>query len=252
MIDPLSLTEHVKKMVVKVDDVEKRAYFRFRGGRWYGGIATADCIGCNLRCVFCWSWYFRDNAKKGRFYSPVQVYHKLVNIVKRRNYSQVRISGGEPTISRKHLLEVIGLFDRDGILFILETNGILIGYDKSYAKELSRFDNLHVRVSIKGTTAEEFSKLTNANPEAFSMQLKALENLLDEGVSVHPSIMLSFSDEEGVRNIIERLRDIDEGLIKEIEEEYVFLYPHVARRLREAGIWPKRAYYPDRIPRELI
>ena len=231
MIDPLSLTEHVKKMVVKVDDVEKRAYFRFRGGRWYGGIATADCIGCNLRCVFCWSWYFRDNAKKGRFYSPVQVYHKLVNIVKRRNYSQVRISGGEPTISRKHLLEVIDLFDRDGILFILETNGILIGYDKSYAKELSRFDNLHVRVS---------------------MQLKALENLLDEGVSVHPSIMLSFSDERGVRNIIERLRDIDEGLIKEIEEEYVFLYPHVARRLREAGIWPKRAYYPDRIPRELI
>jgi uncharacterized Fe-S cluster-containing radical SAM superfamily protein len=23
------------------------------GGRWYGGIATADCVGCNLRCVFC-------------------------------------------------------------------------------------------------------------------------------------------------------------------------------------------------------
>jgi uncharacterized Fe-S cluster-containing radical SAM superfamily protein len=26
----------------------KRKYYRFRAGRFYGGIATADCMGCNM------------------------------------------------------------------------------------------------------------------------------------------------------------------------------------------------------------
>jgi uncharacterized Fe-S cluster-containing radical SAM superfamily protein len=49
--DPLKLGEAVQAHVVREDE---RKYYRFRGGKWYGGIATADCVGCNLRCVFCW------------------------------------------------------------------------------------------------------------------------------------------------------------------------------------------------------
>lgn len=41
---------------------------------------------------------------------------------------------------------------RTHFMFILETNGILIDSDPSYARELSRFDNVHVRVSLKATT----------------------------------------------------------------------------------------------------
>ncbi len=253
MFDPLALTNEIRKQVTRSKDSgEERVYFRFRGGRWYGGIATADCIGCNLRCVFCWSWYFRDNAIIGRFYTPHEVYERLMNILRRRGYKQVRISGGEPTLSKNHLLKVIELFDSEGVLFILETNGILLGQDRTYARELSKFDNLHVRVSIKGTTPREFSRLTGAIPSAFFLQLKALKNLLDEGVSVHPAVMLSFSRKEDIREFIKTLKQIDEILIEELEEEYVFLYPHVVKRLRNAGVWPKRAFYPSNIPKELI
>lgn len=230
-----------------------RKYYRFRGGRWYGGIATADCVGCNLRCVFCWGWYPRDNAANvGRFYSAEEVFLKLLKIVRKRGYHQVRLSGGEPTLSRNHLLKLIELTEEEGLLFILETNGILIGYDRSYAHDLGKFDKLHVRVSLKGTTPKEFSILTGAEQKGFELQLKALKYLLDEGVSAHPAVMLSFSDERGIQQLTERLQEIDSRLILELEEEYVFLYPHVVKKLRKAGIWPNVAYDPRRIPEELI
>ena len=49
LYDPITLAERVRKVVVKK---EKRKYYRlYRGGKWYGGIATADCVGCNLRYI---------------------------------------------------------------------------------------------------------------------------------------------------------------------------------------------------------
>ncbi|MGB9895946.1 MAG: molybdenum cofactor biosynthesis protein MoaA, partial [Thermoproteota archaeon] len=92
--------------------------------------------------------------------------------------------------------------------FILETNGILIGYNKKYAEELSKYKFLHVRVSLKGTNEEEFSKLTNAEPSAFRLQINALKNLLEENVSCHAAAMLSFSSEEGKAKLIEELKKI--------------------------------------------
>ncbi len=94
--------------------------------------------------------------------------------------------------------------------------------------------------------------LTGAKPEAFNLQLKALKNLLDYGVSCHPAVMLSFSSKREFQNLLEILMDIDKKLVEEVEEEYVFLYPHVVERLRKSGIKPKIAYKPNKIPEELI
>lgn len=248
--DPVKLVEGLKEVVCRG---LKRKYYRFRGGRWYGGIATADCVGCNLRCVFCWGWPVRNAPEEaGRFYGPQEVFENLKRIAERRGYSQVRISGNEPTLCWEHLLKVIELVDKAKLMFILETNGILIGSNKDYAKDLSKFSSVHVRVSIKGTNPEEFHHLTRAKPEAFELQLKALENLLDHGVSAHPAVMLSFSEARDIERLKMRLADIDEVLVSEFEEEYVFLYPHVVRQLRKAEIWPKVAYYPENIPEELV
>lgn len=252
--DPLKITEAVRKIVVcNEEKFQLRKYYRFRGGRWYGGIATADSVGCNLRCRFCWSWKPRDNMDKyGRFYSPKEVYSKLITIAFKRGYRQLRVSGGEPTIGRKHLIQLLELFEKTGYLFILETNGILLGAFRDYAKEISRFRNVHVRVSLKGCSPEEFSKLTGAKPEAFQLQLKALKNLLDFGVSVHPAVMLSFSSKESLERLTEELRRIDEELVEELEPEYVFLYPHVVKLMKKHGLKPRLAYHPDNIPEELI
>ncbi len=249
--DPLDLTKSTEAVVVKG---ELRKYYRVaRPGRWYGGIASSDCCGCNLRCVFCWSGVPRDSpANVGRFYSPQQIFESLTGCAKRFGYAQLRVSGNEPTIGRDHLLRLLELLDGTRYSFILETNGILLGHDRSYAKELSRFERVHARVSIKGTNAQEFSRLTGALPESFELQLQALRNLLDAGVPCHPAVMLSFSTEGGLEGLRERLREIQPTLVEELEKEFVFLYPHVVRRLRAAKVQPLTAYEPTRVPPELV
>ena len=63
--------------------------------------------------------------------------------------------------------------------------------DKNFVKQLARYRNLHVRVSIKGTNPEEFHKLTGARPSAYHLPFKALKYLIDAGVSCNACRSLS-------------------------------------------------------------
>jgi len=237
LYDPLALAEETEKIVVKG---RLRKYYRkARSGKWYGGISSAYCCGCNLRCVFCWSGFPRDNPDKiGEFYDPEQVFNQLRRVASTHGYSQLRITGNEPTIGKDHLSGILELVDQSNFNFILETNGILIGHDRHYADQLSRFKNLHVRVSLKGISRREFSRLTGAKPEAFDFQLKALKNLLDAQVSFHPALMVSFSSDAGIQQLKGKLVEIDQSLTASLEEEHVILYPPVVKRLKKAGIQP--------------
>jgi len=256
--DPLKLSEKVRELVTKrVDGVEERRYYRFRRDRWYGGIATGDVVGCNLRCGMCWSWRSASHVMiKGFYCSPTQAYRQLLNIVVKAGFRMVRLSGGEPTISREHLLELLRLFDNTELEFVLETNGLLIGYDPEYAREISKHKCVVVRVSLKGCSREEFYKITLADPRYFDMQLKALENLVEAGlepcIRVYPAVMLSFSSSREYENLRSRLAEIDPMLEKCIDEEYVILYPHVKQLLEKRKLKPNIAYRPDGIPESMI
>lgn len=235
MFDSIKLSKKTEEIVCKNSE---KLYARFRSAKFYGGISTCDACGCNLRCIFCWAWRFVTQPKKyGKFYSPSQVAKKLVEIAKRHNFSQLRITGAEPTIGKRHLIEVLKLIPKN-YLFILETNGVLIGYDDSYSKDLAKFKNLHVRVSIKAATAESFAKITGASPEAFEFQLKALENLVRAGVRCHPAVMVSFSTNKELQNLRERLKKISLGF-GNFEEEELIRYSHVMQRLKTADMRPQ-------------
>ena len=246
--NPVKRAEEVAKIVSRED---RRKYYRFRSARFYGGIATADCVGCCLRCIFCWSWpQVIKPDRFGKFYDPKDVAGRLATILRKKRFRRVRVSGNEPTIAWDHLVKVIELLRKD-VFFILETNGILIGHDDGYAKDLARFDNLYVRVSLKGCTGEEFSYLTGAVPEGFALQLQALENLSRAGVRAHPAAMISFSPPENIRALKKRLKEIaPEYGDPEIEE--LALYGDVEKRLRKAGIKYKGAYDPHNIPPEQV
>ncbi len=225
----------------------KRKYTRFRPARFYGGIATADCVGCNLRCLFCWSWNTVVRPEQvGALFSPDQVAHRLVSIARSHDFERVRISGNEPTIGREHLLEVLGRIPGD-LLFILETNGLLLGADPSYAVELARFPNLYVRVSLKAATPEGFARLTGAPPEEFELPLLALENLHRAGVDVQPALMTSFSSTDSIRALRRRLGQIAPEF-RDLEIEELVLYGETAERLRRAGISYQAAYDPRHVP----
>lgn len=237
MIEPLKEAEKIRKIVCRN---KKRKYYRFREGNFYGGISTADCVGCILDCVYCWSFYPRKNPEKvGNFFSPEEVAKRLVKIAKKRKYKKVRISGNEPTLCKEHLLKVISLIPKD-LTFVLETNGILI--DENFAKELSKFKNLYVRVSIKGANEEMFSKITGAKPEFFQYQLKALKYLIENKIACRAAIMADLYEEKDEKEIKEKLSEIDPILAEDLEFEYLMMFPFVEKNLRKRGIKIKRYF----------
>jgi uncharacterized Fe-S cluster-containing radical SAM superfamily protein len=246
--DPIQRAEDVARIVCEGD---RRKYHRFRPARFYGGIATADCVGCPLRCLFCWSWVqVVSPHSHGNLFSPQDVAANLVGIARKKRFRQIRISGNEPTLGREHLLKVLERIPPD-IVFILETNGLLLGYDSTYAQDLARFGNLHVRVSLKGTNEEEFSTLTGATPDGFSLQLQGLKNLSRAGVKTHAAVMVSFSPPQNIGALQERLKAIDPAF-EDIEIEELVLYGSVEQRLTKSGLFHKTAHASGRIPPEQI
>ena len=195
---------------------------------------TGDVVGCNLLCLFCWAgdgiWGRTD---VGKFYDAEQVYEKMEGISKETGHKLWRLSGQEPTIGREHLLGLLGLVSQSPYNFILETNGILL--DRPYAEDLAGFGRLHVRVSLKGYNEEEFARLTGAS-RGFDLQLGALSNLKDAGVSCHPAVMSSISDVEELSRLKDRLASISRALSRDLEVEELIVYPHVKRRLRTSTV----------------
>lgn len=228
MYDPFILSKKTESIVTKG---RQKKYYRFRPTRFYGGIATADTVGCNLRCVFCWSsnsvW---NAAQAGSWYTPEHVADTLQEIAQKKGFCQVRISGGEPTLGKEHLLSVLHQIPQH-IQFILETNGLLLGDDHTYVDDLSSCPNLHVRVCLKGCDQDEFSWLTGAN-KGFEQQLQALTYLRDAKVRFNIALV---SVRGTKRTLFQRLQDMGLGSIM-VEEEQLTLYPQVRKRLQKAGI----------------
>jgi uncharacterized Fe-S cluster-containing radical SAM superfamily protein len=254
--DPVKRHLSLERLLTKLNgEVVARKYWRFRPDRWYGGVATADCVGCGLACKFCWvkSDILSNPAEAGSFHKPRDVALKLKSIAASKGYRQARVSGGEPTIARRHLIQLLRELDSFQPLdFILETNGILIGHSRDYARELSEFSFLHVRVSLKGCDEAEFRNLTGASPIGFKLQIDALRNLVDEGVSCHPAVMRSFSSSESFQHLLKQLSEIGSGPTDFLEVEEVIMYPRVAERMSLLGLEPKVSREPGKIPKYLV
>lgn len=256
-LDPFKLSETVEKEVARIiNGYHERRYYRFRGGKWYGGISTGDVVGCNLRCKFCWSWRYSYYSNKGWFESPISAFRKLTDVASRCKYRYLRLSGGEPTISIDHLVNLLELIEDTKYFFILETNGLLLGKYFDYAKKLARFQRLVIRVSFKGCNEKEFEVLSGADQSFYNYQFKALENLYMLGLKpckeFYPAVMLSFCNDESYNSFKHRLNSIHPTLTECIDEEYVILYPHVKELLRRNKLIPRVAYDPSGVPEFMI
>ncbi len=235
--DPIKLTQKMESIVV---DGNKRKYAKLsRPLRFYGGTTSAVEVGCNLRCKFCFSDkpVFRPQSI-GKFYTPQEVFNALSKSARKHGHKLISASASEGTLGKKHLFELLDLVDQSEFVYILETNGMTLGNDASFAEQLAAFKNLHVRVSIKGTSQQEYHQLTDALPESYELPFKALKHLIDAGVSCNACVMISFSDEAGIQAVEKKLFETHPGLLKSLEKEHITPFPKVAKRLSENGLKP--------------
>ncbi|MFQ6109166.1 MAG: radical SAM protein [Candidatus Aminicenantales bacterium] len=239
--DPLRRSEEIEGVVMRG---ERRLYHRFRPAPYYGGIATADAVGCSFLCAYCWN-YFR-NLNPGRFqnfYSPQQVASRLLNIARKRSFRLFRISGAEPILGRRsfeHLVRVVHLIFQGmpHALFILETNGFFLGAESDLIDQL-RFSNLRIRVCLKGTDERSFELITGAKREFFPYPLKALKRLEEQGTRAWPALMRDLFTPEEIAQL-ENLLD-QYGIQGELELEALEAYPFVIENMKRRNV---RIKYP--------
>jgi uncharacterized Fe-S cluster-containing radical SAM superfamily protein len=246
--DPIHLARETEEIVCRGD---ARKYTGFYATGIYGGIATGYTCGCCPRCVFCWVDWSRDFPERyGRLHSPEEVFRRLRDTAHQFNVRKLRISGAEPTLGKEHLLTLLEHVERSEFdLFVLETNGMLFGVDRDYAKAVSKFRKVHVRLSLKAGTAEDFARKTGARLEAFEVPFLAIRNFLDFDASFHVAAMSAdpriMSYDERMA-LIEKLASINRRLASTLEEEVIDPYETTLARLKHAGLkleWPLRKTY---------
>lgn len=251
--DPIEVTKRTEEIVLrKEDNTYSRKYTTFYAAGVYRGIVTGCAVGCNLRCIFCWVPFSRDFPEiYGDFYSPKEVYRKIEEIARDYKISKARISCGEPTIGKEHLLEVLEYIERSEIikLFILETNGIIFGIDEDFVRALKKFSKVYVRISLKAGTPEQFSYKTGAKPEFFDLPFRAIKFLIKYKIPFHVAAMSAdpriVTIEERIA-LLKRLLEIDKKLVYQLEEEVIDPYDSSLKRLEYAGVkleWPLRRIY---------
>jgi uncharacterized Fe-S cluster-containing radical SAM superfamily protein len=238
--DPIALAAATELVVV---DGARRKYVQLgRPLRFYGGTTSATEVGCNLRCKFCFSdkpvWKPKET---GKFYTPQQVFDGLVKSARKHGHTIISASASEGTIGREHLMQLLDLVEESEFVYVLETNGMILGNDPEYAQALAKYQKLHVRVSIKGDSPELYHELTGAHPDSYELPYKALSHLIDAGVSCNACLMASFSDEEGIKRVKGKLIDVHPGILKSLEIEKITMFPKVAERLSKKGLKPLKA-----------
>ena len=251
--DPLELAREMERIVTREgSEGLERKYVGIYSAPVYRGIATGYAVGCCLRCIYCWSSWSRDFPELfSKFYSPREVAERLFEAAKvgitapgweafrHLKVNKLRLSGCEPTLGREHLLAVLNHVQKSKYpLFILETNGILLGADRSYVRRLAEFsDKLYVRVSFKAATPKGFTQRTGAIGKYYELPFKALKYLLDEGIYARAAAMTDsrVMSREERRLLIEKLGEIDPRIAEnpsELEEEWIDPYETTIKRLK--------------------
>jgi len=235
--DPLARSEEVENLVTKDS---KRSYYRFRPAPYYGGIATADAVGCSFLCAYCWNYNRNLYPERFReFYSPQQVASKLLSIANKKSYRLFRISGAEPVLGERtflHLIEVLRLIfqNKPDSLFILETNGFFLGYRIDLLKNLKPYPNLRVRICLKGTDQDTFEKITGAKKEFFRYPVTALKELLKLEVRAWPALMGDLFSRDDIDRLGKTLQEQD--IHVDLELELLESYPFVLDNMRKRNI----------------
>ncbi|MFQ5722502.1 MAG: radical SAM protein [Candidatus Aminicenantales bacterium] len=234
--DPVQRAEEAESSVMRG---ERRLYYRFRPAPYYGGIATADAVGCSFLCAYCWNYYRNLNPWRFKnFYLPQEVASRLINIARRKYFRSFRVSGAEPILGDKsfeHLRRVIEIIFQDNSqsIFILETNGFILGYKPELAEKL-RFKNLYVRVCLKGTDEDSFELITGAKREFFRYPLVALRELQRQGIRAWPALMRDIFSGQEIKKLEIRLQEL--GIKGKLELEFLEAYPFVLENMKKRGI----------------
>lgn len=153
---------------------------------------------CNLSCSFC----FADANENSEPDLTIDTIRRMYNsVMETSGNCNIQLSGGEPTL-RDDLPQIIELGHQIGFSFIqINTNGIRLGEDEAFVKQLKAAGLNSVFLQFDGTNDEIFEKLRGK--PLLATKIKALENCQKHniGVVLVPTLVSEVNDDD-LGNII--------------------------------------------------
>lgn len=98
---------------------------------------------CNMSCPYC---YNDSGIIKEKDLNQDEWLSITNRLVAEGGVFQVIFSGGEPLLRKQDILKMLEIFDKDGTVFSLITNGVLL--DEQLIKKLSSYTWLEIQISI--------------------------------------------------------------------------------------------------------
>ncbi len=138
---------------------------------------------CNLHCPICYAnSNIEHNNKKNKDASLEELSISLEKLMQHSGSVNVQLSGGEPTV-RQDLPQIITLTKGKGFNFVqLNTNGLRLGNEESYAKKLKDAGLSLVYLQYDDTNDATYLKLRGKACAKDKEQ--ALQNCIKAGLSV--------------------------------------------------------------------
>lgn len=196
LFDPRERAKCVESTVMNT--VGGRRYYRFRYAKFYGGIVTADAVGCCLLCAYCWNYEKNETPETGTFFSPEDVAKKLIKLAEKNRCYKFRISGCEPFLgeaSTRHLYKVINIISSrlKDATFVIESNAAVIGSNPALLNEFPKLSvsKIKIRVSLKAENEAQCQKITNAIG-AHALQLAGIKAITDAHINCTVATMPNF------------------------------------------------------------
>lgn len=236
-------------------------------------IVAGYAAGCNLNCYYCFSFTkdfvsknpmkymppsaYKDIENSVKFYSPQEAFEKMQEVKEKRIISNIgkyeasnldktkqindfTLRGCEPTIEMTHIFGLLDIIKKNGLNFILETNGIILGKNHEYMDKLTAYkDNLFICLTIKAVNSKSFEKNTRMPGYLLKYQYIFLEYLVQSGIPYNVTYMCGSNfNNEWEEEII--LKKIAEAGVKNkeliLKQDYIPFFVPEYKKKQSANI----------------
>ncbi|MBE0616802.1 MAG: radical SAM protein [Proteobacteria bacterium] len=136
---------------------ETRRVVSFFPGHFHADMSVFT-HGCNFGCDFCHNWNLTFSSRE-RSLTPVEAATMTTRLTERTGNRRTGISGGEPTLNRRWLVEYIGNLRKASprVQIQLDTNGSVLTPD--YFDELCEAGIADLSVDLKGLDLATFQRI---------------------------------------------------------------------------------------------